>query len=774
MQLLATDKYYFVKEIRTILKVCRKTSQLSVTHHSELASLEDIQICSDSIHCFIGKIRIQGVDYLLFVIESTEVAVLTHPQSTVRRIDKVCALPVLDDGFAHSQIFERSSDGPSKSLAKLRNHKRKLVKFVSDKVNNSIIIDLVNFINESGTFYFSFGMDLTLSTQRHNQDHSASDPRFFWNKEMLRDLLDDDDQPSTIFETWVVPIIHGYVAQKSICFETNVQANFTLISRRSARRAGVRYLRRGIDEDGECANFVETEEIISAFGHCLSYLQIRGSVPVFWSQKESLPAFEKHFKQMIEEYGSPIVIVNLVEQTGRELCLGESYLQHVLELNSPEIAFYSFDFHHNCRALRFDKVGNLVEALKDDFNAIGFCWLDKDGLMVAKQKGVIRTNCVDCLDRTNVVQSSISQAVTLLQARKLGLIEYITETPDVATDSLIRLLQGMWADHGDCISKQYAGTNALKGDVTRGGQRKFMGLVKDGYNSASRYYLSQVHDARRQRIIDTFLQGSDARVNNDENRNGWSAAETQEDELDDEQETDVEVEGENDSAEQVAPDSVRFNTTVSEIVMSEWALDAALKRKIAESMVNLFQGKTALVVITGASRGIVALAEVRDEILKSHPNISIELIVADLSQHYSGSIDERIAMLEEKIKFNIRLIIHNAGTVGDLGKRSSELTDDLQWISYLQTNFISTVHLNNLIFAGLNKEEPIYIVNVTSLLSIKPYPHSLSTQWEKQLEKRFSAALPPNTPTAGCFPTLLDLWTPKCTRKFVKKVMMRE
>jgi len=45
----------------------------------------------------------------------------------------------------------------------------------------------------------------------------------------------------------------------------------------------------------------------------------------------------------------------------------------------------------------------------------------------------------------------------------------------------------------------------LKGDITRNGQRKISGLVKDGYNSASRYYLSQMCDANRQRVIDAIL-----------------------------------------------------------------------------------------------------------------------------------------------------------------------------------------------------------------------------------------------------------------------------
>lgn len=45
-----------------------------------------------------------------------------------------------------------------------------------------------------------------------------------------------------------------------------------------------RYKRRGIDEDGHVANYVETEQILSFGEHQMAFVQIRGSVPVYWSQ----------------------------------------------------------------------------------------------------------------------------------------------------------------------------------------------------------------------------------------------------------------------------------------------------------------------------------------------------------------------------------------------------------------------------------------------------------------------------------------------------------
>ena len=74
-----------------------------------------------------------------------------------------------------------------------------------------------------------------------------------------------------------------------------------LISRRSRYRAGTRYFRRGIDETGHVANFNETEQVLlvekqastgatsdDAFAAKLCFVQIRGSVPLFWAEVNTL------------------------------------------------------------------------------------------------------------------------------------------------------------------------------------------------------------------------------------------------------------------------------------------------------------------------------------------------------------------------------------------------------------------------------------------------------------------------------------------------------
>lgn len=60
----------------------------------------------------------------------------------------------------------------------------------------------------------------------------------------------------------------------------------------------------------------------------------------------------------------------------------------------------------------------------------------------------------------------------------------------------------VWANHGDDISLQYAGTGALKSGFTRTGVRTKAGLLDDGVKSGLRYYLNNFSDGRKQDALD--------------------------------------------------------------------------------------------------------------------------------------------------------------------------------------------------------------------------------------------------------------------------------
>ncbi|CAJ0571375.1 unnamed protein product, partial [Mesorhabditis spiculigera] len=524
----------YVQGSRSVLKICKKTRQLSVID----SQTQDYIDCQTDPHSYAGDISLilglieaEGSSYLIYVKQASQVAKFYEKEETapIYRIDRIDALPILDDGLAIKldsfvPLPAKGGSLAGKAALQAKNNirlgQKQLLKFVRDKIPGSIphfIDEILRLFNDVPDFYFCYERDITHTTQRHFEKTKTPDERFFWNSHLLKDIL---SSPGEAAKDWIVPVMQGHVQSKEIKID-DVEASIpylslTLISRRSIHRAGARYLRRGIDQDGNVANFVESELVLYMFGHHVSFVQIRGSIPMFWSQKgyhyrpplvigkpveESMPFYEKHMENLQAHYGKPIVMVNLVNQTGRELELARCYLEHVLRQNSEDTEFFSFDFHHHCRGLNFEKVALLLSSLEDSLGKLGFCWVDKTGEVVRRQNGTVRTNCIDCLDRTNVVQCTISQYVCFGQARRLGLFGVANEPPE----ELIPALQLLWADNGDSISTQYAGTAALKGDMTRFGERKLTGMMKDGYNSASRYYLSHMRDARRQAAMNSLL-----------------------------------------------------------------------------------------------------------------------------------------------------------------------------------------------------------------------------------------------------------------------------
>uniref|UniRef100_A0A8C1WAN1 Inositol polyphosphate-5-phosphatase F n=1 Tax=Cyprinus carpio TaxID=7962 RepID=A0A8C1WAN1_CYPCA len=408
-----------------------------------------------------------------------------------------------------------------------------------ERLERRLLDELYKIFMDSDSFYYSLTYDLTNTVQRQGELGKSDQPlwkkvddRFFWNKHMIKDLI-DLQVPQVDF--WVIPIIQGFVQVEELVVNYNessdeersspetplqeptcvddIHPRFTvaLISRRSRHRAGMRYKRRGVDTDGHVANYVETEQLIHVHSHTLSFVQTRGSVPVFWSQAgyryNPRPRIEKggvylcnHFSNSALFFFSHQVIINLVDQNGREKIIGDAYLKQVLLYNNPNLTYVSFDFHEHCRGMKFENVQTLTDAISDIITDMRWAWVDQAGV-ICQQEGIFRVNCMDCLDRTNVVQAAIARVVMEQQLKKLGVMPPEQPLPL----KCYRIYQVMWANNGDTISRQYAGTAALKGDFTRTGERKLAGVMKDGVNSANRYYLNRFRDAYRQAVIDLMM-----------------------------------------------------------------------------------------------------------------------------------------------------------------------------------------------------------------------------------------------------------------------------
>ena len=397
----------------------------------------------------------------------------------------------------------------------------------------------------SRSFFFSYDFDITRrfgSEAKRSTElplYKSVDPLFFWNHHLALHFIEGRHH------SFVLPLMQGFVGQRAFTIkdkgkdnqetlssayqgegsglddrehsdiDCNLDLLLTLISRRSVKRPGLRYLRRGVDDKGDVANFVETEQILSKASWAplekvYSFTQIRGSIPLFFSQSpysfRPIPimqhssetnrrALRQHFSNLVSRYDG-VQIVLLVDKKGNESELGRKYEESVTDLNSgggiaaKQINFEWFDFHTICRGMKFENVTILTNSLGPRLDEFGYT-VERGSEIQQRQSGVLRTNCMDCLDRTNVVQSACGQRALEQQLQGEGF------KIDLLTDRTTEWFNTLWADNGDQISKEYSSTAALKGDYTRTRRRGYRGAINDLGLSVSRYYNNVVNGKDR-------------------------------------------------------------------------------------------------------------------------------------------------------------------------------------------------------------------------------------------------------------------------------------
>uniref|UniRef100_A0A8C0HGT4 FIG4 phosphoinositide 5-phosphatase n=1 Tax=Chelonoidis abingdonii TaxID=106734 RepID=A0A8C0HGT4_CHEAB len=132
-------------------------------------------------------------------------------------------------------------------------------------------------------------------------------------------------------------------------------------------------------------------------------------------------------------------------------------------------------------------------------------WNELGGFVVPTgrlQTGVLRTNCVDCLDRTNTAQFMVGKCALAYQLYSLGLID----KPNLQFDTdAVRLFEELYEDHGDTLSLQYGGSQLVHRVKTYRKIAPWTQHSKDIMQTLSRYYSNAFSDADRQDSINLFL-----------------------------------------------------------------------------------------------------------------------------------------------------------------------------------------------------------------------------------------------------------------------------
>lgn len=354
----------------------------------DLSSVFDIE-CIGITQGILGTLMLPGLfdPHLIIIREAVPIGVL-YPPHLVYKIKSICILSQDDPDvllatcvkhssnkitftnssphksrlFEGSQLVNKTWGAVKSAGSTIKSTTQQAAVLASNQVKSSVGIkdpgrierkiteELHKIFDDTESFYYCLESDITHNLQRRNDE--TSDDRFYWNKHMLQDILKLNDP------LWVLPIIQGFVQVEQCVIEREC-FTLALVSRRSRFRAGTRYKRRGVDEEGNCANYVETEQILSLRQHQISFTQVRGSVPLYWSQPgykyrpppridrnelDTQKAFELHFHKELELYQSAC-IVNLIEQSGKEKIIGDAYANHVVKFDSEKLIYVSFDFH---------------------------------------------------------------------------------------------------------------------------------------------------------------------------------------------------------------------------------------------------------------------------------------------------------------------------------------------------------------------------------------------------------------------------------------------
>ncbi|KAG4302650.1 hypothetical protein PCK1_001005 [Pneumocystis canis] len=442
-----SEEYVFISEDKTkkVLAIDRSNGKLNL--YSKETYETKINQYLLRIYGILGIIRLKNDKYVILITE----------REMVGKIDQ-------DD------IFRMKSF----RLISLKN--------IHKDYEETEYIKLIKKHLKSGSFYFSYTFNITNTTQR----------------------------------------------QATIIIKGNLLV-IALISRRSRFRAGTRYFSRGINEEGDVSNYNETEQIV-LFENTnklsrvserlkLSYVQTRGSIPIFWAEINNLKYKPKlqifnindsiypsrlHFNKQIKIYGDQIV-VNLVNEHGREYNIKAAYEEIIRILKEPKIQYFNFDFHQECKKMRWHRVQILIDKLLPQLYKQNYCYINSSNKLspIHLQTSVVRTNCIDCLDRTNVVQSALARWMLTKQLKDIGIFDKNENIKDYSEfDNLFR---NMWADNADFISISYSGTKALKTDFTRIGKRTRKGEFCDFIISITRYFLNNFTDGSRQDAYDLFL-----------------------------------------------------------------------------------------------------------------------------------------------------------------------------------------------------------------------------------------------------------------------------
>jgi hypothetical protein len=160
-----------------------------------------------------------------------------------------------------------------------------------------------------------------------------------------------------------------------------------------------------------------------------------------------------------------------------------------------EVRYAYFDLHASCNSNDYSKLNSFLENyMKNAINYCNFTALRVDRMekkleVLNNQTGLMRVNCFNCIDRTNIAQARIAalKLIEILTYLEIEISEFKNGLAFLSGGSpFSNLYRNLWADNADALSKQYTGTGSTESLAVRKGKLSYLTTLDHGMKSIFR------------------------------------------------------------------------------------------------------------------------------------------------------------------------------------------------------------------------------------------------------------------------------------------------
>lgn len=303
----------------------------------------------------------------------------------------------------------------------------------NESFNNDIAIMIKGYkeLFKQG-FYYSHNYDLTNSLQRQKQIKiknnntynilTDANADYMWNRSLINKFIEYN-----LYNNFIVNCICGYIGFLDKIIKQS-KLSIVLLSRRNTKNAGISAYKSSV-LNGNVSNYVETEQIVIINKNIFSCVQIRGNLPVSYQPNFNVEEIKSNFKQHLSELNSEykfIFCINLMNSNR----INEQFITNQFEkyIKDSDLQFLKYSFFNleDCAENAKEEIDKMILSLKNLFEMFRFFGLyyssdNSNDKIMCDQIGLIRSNCYNSIERTNIFQNNIGWALLSLVLNKINI-----------------------------------------------------------------------------------------------------------------------------------------------------------------------------------------------------------------------------------------------------------------------------------------------------------------------------------------------------------------